>query len=78
VFSWKAGLIAMGTIVASGAVQSCLEWQRRKTFAALVSSATSDIKIEQEDGLGSRTMRVTVGAGAKQGPPSRTPKGAGR
>lgn len=59
-FSWQAGLIALAAVVVVGLIGLGAEWQRRKTFVALVNGAADGITVKQEDGRGRRCMTVTI------------------
>ncbi|REF00792.1 hypothetical protein [Thermomonospora umbrina] len=68
--SWRAAAMALAILALSGAFRIILEWQRRRTFVALVAGAPQGTVIVQQDRPGEQTMRVTLG-GRPRGPRAR-------
>jgi hypothetical protein len=59
--SWRAGVLILAIVLASGVLRLFTEWQRRKTFTALISHAPEGTVIVQKDGRGRQTMTVSLG-----------------
>lgn len=65
VISWRAALLALAILVVGGTLRLFTEWQRRKTFTALLRHAPDGTVIVQQDGPGGQAMTVTWGSSAK-------------
>ncbi|MEU9020384.1 hypothetical protein [Actinomadura sp. NPDC048394] len=59
--SWRAAAMVVAILVVSGVMRILLEWQRRRTFAALMADAPPGTVVVQRDRPGEQTMRVTLG-----------------
>jgi hypothetical protein len=69
--SWRAGVLILAIALAGGVLRLFTEWQRRKTFTALIPHVPEGTVIVQQDGLGRQTMTVTLGGSHRcaPGPP---------
>jgi len=63
--SWRAAVLILAIVLASGVLRLFTEWQRRKTFMALISHAPEGTVITQQDGHGRQTMTVCLGDSRK-------------
>ena len=61
VLSWRAATMVVAILAVSGAVRILLEWQRRRTFVALMADAPPGTVIVQSDRPKEQTMRITLG-----------------
>jgi hypothetical protein len=66
VFSWRVALLVLAVLVAGGALRLLTEWQRRRTFASLLTNAPVGTVIVQQDGPEGETMTVTWGNSAER------------
>jgi hypothetical protein len=68
VVSWQAAVITLVALLAPGIIRLLLELLRRRTFATLVADATEGTVVEQRDGPGGQSMKVTVGRRNRRSP----------
>ncbi|WP_131738143.1 hypothetical protein [Actinomadura roseirufa] len=61
--SWQAALITLVTLLAPGVMRLLLEGLRRRTFALMLADMPEGTVVEQRDGPGGRSMKVTMGPG---------------
>ncbi|MFI6317610.1 hypothetical protein ACIBG8_08820 [Nonomuraea sp. NPDC050556] len=60
--SWRAAMALLAIVIVSGIFRIIIEWQRRRTFVALVADALPGTVVVQQDGPEGQTMRVSLGA----------------
>ncbi|MDX3109418.1 hypothetical protein ACIBO5_12750 [Nonomuraea angiospora] len=61
IISWRAAMMLLAIVVLNGAFRIIIEWQRRRTFVALMAGALPGTVVVQQDGPEGQTMRVTLG-----------------
>ena len=66
VISWQAAAITLAALAISGVLRLLTEWQRRKTFLALIAGASEGIIVEQQDTSGGQSMKVSLDSSASR------------
>lgn len=66
--SWQAAMITLVALLAPGVTRLVLESLRRRTFASMLAEMPEGTVIEQRDGPGEPSMKVTVGPGSRRPP----------
>ncbi|MGI8333698.1 hypothetical protein ACRYCC_27430 [Actinomadura scrupuli] len=59
--SWQAATLTLAALAVPGVLRLCTEWQRRRTFLALVADAPEGTVVVQQEDPGGQTMKVTLG-----------------
>jgi len=62
VVSWQAATLTLAALVVSGVLRLLTEWQRRKTFTALLNGTREGIVVEMNDGPAGDSITATVGS----------------
>ena len=65
VVSWRVALLVLAIVAVGVVLRLLTEWQRRKTFALLLTNAPVGPVIVQQDGPEGETMTVTWGNSAR-------------
>ena len=72
VISWQAAAMALAALTISGVLRLLTEWQRRKTFLALMARASGNIMVEQQDTPRGQSMKVSLGSAVSRRPSARS------